>query len=70
MAPLSGPDTVDHEQAFDDRLALDRMMTLIPGLAPFDREVILLYLEGLDGASARKQTAVRRDTAPIGQIVN
>jgi RNA polymerase sigma-70 factor, ECF subfamily len=44
-------DGVDHEQVLDDRRALDRMMTLIHELDPVDRQVILLYLEGLDATS-------------------
>jgi len=42
---------IDREQGIDDRRALDRLMTLIHALKPFDRQVILLYLEGLDAAS-------------------
>jgi len=45
------PAAVDHEQVLDDRRALDRMMALIHQLDPLDRQVILLYLEGLDAAS-------------------
>ena len=45
------PAAVDHEQMLDDRRALDRMMALIQQLDPLDRQVTLLYLEGLDAAS-------------------
>jgi RNA polymerase sigma-70 factor (ECF subfamily) len=45
------PDPVDPGQMLDDRRALDRMMTLIHRLDPIDRQVTLLYLEGLDAAS-------------------
>lgn len=45
------PVAVDHEQVLDDRRALDRMMALIHQLDPLDRQVMLLYLEGLDGSS-------------------
>jgi RNA polymerase sigma-70 factor (ECF subfamily) len=45
------PDSVDPGQMLDDRRALDRMMTLIHRLDPIDRQVTLLYLEGLDAAS-------------------
>ncbi len=41
----------DREQAFDRERALDRLMTLIRTLAPLDRQIMLLYLEGIDGAS-------------------
>ena len=54
----SRPDAIDHEQVFDDRLALDRMMVLIHRLDPFDRQVILLYLEGVDAASIGEITGI------------
>jgi len=44
-------DAVDPGQLLDDRRALDRMMTLIHRLDPIDRQVTLLYLEGMDAAS-------------------
>ena len=44
-------DSVDPGQTLDDRRALDRMMTLIHRLDPIDRQVTLLYLEGMDAAS-------------------
>jgi RNA polymerase sigma-70 factor (ECF subfamily) len=47
----SMPDSVDREQMLDDQRALDRMMTLIHTLDPIDRQVTLLYLEGMDAAS-------------------
>jgi RNA polymerase sigma-70 factor (ECF subfamily) len=46
----------DREQAVDDCRALERLMTLIHALKPFDRQVILLYLEGLDTASISEIT--------------
>jgi RNA polymerase sigma-70 factor (ECF subfamily) len=49
---------VDQDQVLDDRRALDRMMMLIHGLDPFDRQVILLYLEGLDAASIGEITGI------------
>jgi RNA polymerase sigma-70 factor (ECF subfamily) len=65
MPPLVGLDelesraaAVDHEQVLDDRRALDRMMTMIHGLDPFDRQVILLYLEGLDAAAIGDITGI------------
>jgi len=45
------PDSTDPEQTLDDRRALDRMMTLIHTLDPIDRQVTLLYLEGIDATS-------------------
>jgi RNA polymerase sigma-70 factor, ECF subfamily len=47
----SMPDSTDHEQMLDDQRALDRMMALIHTLDPIDRQVTLLYLEGIDAAS-------------------
>jgi RNA polymerase sigma-70 factor, ECF subfamily len=52
------PVAVDHEQVLDDRRALDRMMALIHQLDPLDRQVILLYLEGLDAASIGDITGI------------
>jgi RNA polymerase sigma-70 factor (ECF subfamily) len=52
------PAAVDHEQVLDDRRALDRMMALIHQLDPLDRQVILLYLEGLDAASIGDITGI------------
>jgi RNA polymerase sigma-70 factor (ECF subfamily) len=45
------PDSVDPEQKLDDQRALDRMMALIHALDAIDRQVTLLYLEGMDAAS-------------------
>ena len=50
------PDAIDYERTLDDRLALDRIMSLIHRLDPLDRQVILLYLEGLDAASTAEIT--------------
>jgi RNA polymerase sigma-70 factor (ECF subfamily) len=41
----------DGERALDHQNSLDRLWALIHRLAPHDRQVILLYLEGLDAAS-------------------
>lgn len=38
----------DHERAVDDGRALERLFQLIHRLRPLDRQVMLLYLEGLD----------------------
>ena len=54
----SRPDAIDHEQRLHDRLALDRVMTLIHSLVPLDRQVILLYLEGVDAASIAEITGL------------
>jgi RNA polymerase sigma-70 factor, ECF subfamily len=52
------PAAVDHEQVLDDRRALDRLMALIRELDPLDRQVMLLYLEGLDAASIGEITGI------------
>ena len=45
------PASSDGETALDNRLALERLFALIQRLKPLDRQIILLYLEGVDGAS-------------------
>jgi RNA polymerase sigma-70 factor, ECF subfamily len=40
-----------HEHAYDQRANLERLMTLIHRLKPLDRQMTLLYLEGMDAAS-------------------
>jgi len=47
----SMPESIDPGQMLDERRALDRMMTLIHRLDPIDRQVTLLYLEGMDAAA-------------------
>jgi RNA polymerase sigma factor (sigma-70 family) len=51
-------DDIDHERAVDERRARDRLMTLIRRLEPLERQVILLYLEGLDAASIAEITGL------------
>jgi len=46
---VASPERVD--QNLDQQLALDRLVTLIHSLSPRDRQVMLLYLEGLDASS-------------------
>lgn len=41
-------DPTDMEAGADQRLALDRLMALIHRLKPLDRQLMLLYLEGMD----------------------
>ena len=43
------PDVQDH--AYDQRANLERLMALIQQLKPLDRQMTLLYLEGMDAAS-------------------
>ena len=40
-----------HDIAFDRQNTIDRLYALIQHLKPLDRQVILLYLEGMDAAS-------------------
>jgi RNA polymerase sigma-70 factor, ECF subfamily len=40
--------SIDRERALDDRQAMDRLLAMIQRLRPLDRQVILLYLEGMD----------------------
>ena len=46
------------ETIADRRLALERILTLIHMLAPLDRQVILLYLEGEDAATIADVTGL------------
>ena len=39
---------VDRERTVDQQRALERVMALVQQLKPLDRQVLLLYLEGLD----------------------
>lgn len=43
-------DGIDYEAAFERIDQLDRLMSLIQRLGPADRQIITLYLEGLNGA--------------------
>lgn len=51
-------DADDREEALDRERAMDRLMGLIRVLAPLDRQIILLYLEGLDAASIGEITGL------------
>ena len=48
----------DPEAATDRRKALDQLFALIHRLQPLERQVILLYLEGLDAASIGEITGI------------
>lgn len=48
----------DLDQAIDRERAMDRLMGLIRLLGPLDRQIILLYLEGLDAASIGEITGL------------
>jgi RNA polymerase sigma-70 factor (ECF subfamily) len=48
----------DREQALDRDRAMDRLMALIRRLRPLDRQIIVLYLEGVDAASIGEITGL------------
>ena len=52
------PEPGESGAALDRRATLDRIYALIRLLKPLDREVILLYLEGLDAASIGEITGL------------
>ena len=45
------PDQTDYEGVFERIDQLEHLMALIQRLGPVDRQIITLYLEGLDGAA-------------------
>jgi RNA polymerase sigma-70 factor (ECF subfamily) len=50
LANHADPGQPDPEAATGERQALTRLFVLVRALAPHDRQVVLLYLEGLDAA--------------------
>jgi RNA polymerase sigma-70 factor (ECF subfamily) len=52
------PDTRDGEREMDERRVLDRLLALVQRLTPIDRQVIVLYLEGVDAASIGEVTGL------------
>jgi RNA polymerase sigma-70 factor (ECF subfamily) len=46
----------ENESGLDRRMIREHLLSLIPRLKPTDRQVILLYLEGVDAASIREIT--------------
>ena len=46
----------DFERDADRRMSMDRLFGLIHSLKPIDRQIVLLYLEGLDAASIGEVT--------------
>jgi RNA polymerase sigma-70 factor (ECF subfamily) len=48
----------DREQALDRDRAMDQLMALIRRLGPLDRQIIVLYLEGIDAASIGEITGL------------
>jgi len=51
-------DRIDAESAIDRQITLERLHALIHQLRTVDREVILLYLEGLDAAAIGEITGI------------
>jgi RNA polymerase sigma-70 factor (ECF subfamily) len=51
-------DESDVEQITDQNRALERLMKLIQQLNPLDRQVILLYLEGMDTSTIGEVTGI------------
>ncbi len=51
-------ETRDTAEVVDRQKTLERLYALIQQLNPLDREVILLYLEGMDGASIGEITGI------------
>ena len=51
LATRGDPAQPDPEAAVGEREAIERLTALIRALAPPDRQVVLLYLEGLDAAA-------------------
>ena len=48
----------DWERELDDRLAMGRLLELIQRLEPLDRQVILLYLEGVEATAIGEVTGL------------
>jgi RNA polymerase sigma-70 factor (ECF subfamily) len=61
----SMPSTVDLESTTGQQNALDQIYTLIHRLNPPERQVILLYLEGLDAASIGEVTGISAGNVAI-----
>jgi RNA polymerase sigma-70 factor (ECF subfamily) len=45
------PDHARDASVQDQRVSLERILALVQQLKPLDRQAMLLYLEGMDGAS-------------------
>ena len=52
------PGGIDTEADVDRQKTLERLYALIQQLAPLEREVILLYLEGMDAAAIGEITGI------------
>ena len=56
----AAPDQTHAEQDRDQALNLERLLALIRQLLPLDRQMLLLYLEGMDAASIGEVIGVSR----------
>jgi RNA polymerase sigma-70 factor (ECF subfamily) len=52
------PDPVAPEAAAGERHSMERLLALVQGLKPLDRQVILSYLEGLDAEAISEITGI------------
>jgi RNA polymerase sigma-70 factor (ECF subfamily) len=54
----ANPDHTDYERVANERMAFEQLLRLIHRLRPPDRELMLLYLEGLDAPSIAEITGL------------
>ena len=52
------PAAIDADEALDAHRALERLQALVRRLKPLDRQLMLLYLEGVDAASIGEVTGL------------
>jgi RNA polymerase sigma-70 factor (ECF subfamily) len=52
------PAAIDTDEALDAHRALERLQALVRRLKPLDRQLMLLYLEGVDAASIGEVTGL------------
>ena len=52
------PAAIDADEALDAHRALERLQALVRCLTPLDRQLMLLYLEGVDAASIGEVTGL------------
>jgi RNA polymerase sigma-70 factor, ECF subfamily len=54
----ANPDKTDYERMANEQMALEYLLKLIHRLRPTDRELMLLYLEGMDAPSIAEITGI------------
>jgi RNA polymerase sigma-70 factor (ECF subfamily) len=54
----ANPDRIDYERLANEQMAFEQLLRLIHRLRPTDRELMLLYLEGLDGPAIAEITGM------------